>query len=126
MQMGQVGRGGELYRAIVEKLYPDRGSVERRLGEFIAENPNPTDTEVTNLLDDLAVQDPEAAEYLRSAWRETVRQIDRRVTETLRDPRTVGSIAEQFGFSPSEVGALRDHVRRVIFGRNNRLLSIVS
>lgn len=119
LELGQQGRGGDLYRAIVEALYPDASSVERQVGEFVALNPNPSSEAISSFLDRL---EPDIAEHLRSSWRDVVHGIDRAVIDVVRDRTRAGEIAQQFGYSPAQLEAMRHDARRLIFARTTRLI----
>lgn len=114
----QQGRGHDLYRAIVQSLYPDTESAERQIGELLAENATPETIE--SYIHKVSEQDPDLADYLRSSWSAIARQIDSRVTEALSDPSIVGPIARQFGFAPFEIEVQREAVRRMVFIRKAR------
>lgn len=126
LEVGRQGKGSDLYRAIVEVVYPDPQSAERIVGEFLAEHPDPTPQDIAAFLDALVAQDPETAGLIRDSWSQIVRAVDRSVTQSLGDQQVLGLISERFGAGPASMASIWESVRRTIFARTTRFIRIAS
>lgn len=122
LEVGRQGKGSDLYKAIVEVVYPDPQSVERIVGEFLATHPDPTPQDIATFLDGLAAQDPEIAGLIRDSWSQIVRAVDRSVTQSLGDQQVLSLISEQFGVRPTQMTSMKEQARRVIFARTMTLI----